>query len=372
MGKHQVQSLNGYYIGQDSEFAMADKEGAVPSTLIYPKAVVVDDMGEEFGKQGFRGEVDSDGRQVEIRTNPQYCREYACDEIWLCLRRAVQDAEKRGLKIKCQSATPMSLRRIKEGGDKCVESGCNPDFNYQGIPNSTTHIFSKAPFCFAGVHLHTTIHASSYAFKNWELHIHALDMLIGLTMEAINYDKTSNERRKFYGRAGCHRPTTYKDNAKGVEYRVLGSWVLNSPALMSLAWGMMRVAEGVMFTREMADELNGLMKRSDVEEIINTSDREQAAVAMKKIILPYLDSIMINPYNGAGSGTFDKPVFSWPEYPLQKDMLPRKIYERALNGEDFFGGFSVTDNWMLNDSYRPHGRLTWGWKKSAEAINLRK
>jgi hypothetical protein len=56
-----------------------------------------------------------------------------------------------------------------------------------------------------------------------------MDLFHGIISVVLDNTPESVERRKLYGKAGCHRPTDY-----GIEYRALSNYWLKSPMLVSL------------------------------------------------------------------------------------------------------------------------------------------
>lgn len=347
-------------MGQDSEIAVVTHKGAAfPSTLLYEK--------EETGSvSGYKYAVDSDGRQAEIRGAPAYCREWLQDAMWGALNALHAKAKLNGLRLKASSAVRMPLANIKKGGPRCIESGCNPDFNWRGIANTSKVVFAESPWCYCGVHLHATIHRESYAWKDYPGMIHCLDTLIGIPMEAICFDKGSHLRRRFYGRAGCHRPTQYGPNDAGVEYRVIGGWALQSPALMSLAFGLMRITQGIIFTEKGFSLVNGMLPRSLVEDTINSCNREQAVSIMNNVLLPFFASYIDTSYEHKNKSGHDKYV--WEEFPLMNGSKGLRMYKAALGGADLFGNTPVEENWKLGGQFAGHGITAAGWKSTANHV----
>lgn len=363
-GKKKYRGPQGFMqvtFGQDSEIAFVDDNGAYPSTLLYPDVV----KGKSNGTHNW--EVGTDGRQAEMRSDPVYCREWMQDCIWHAMYELSHKARVNGLRLECKSAVKMLPKRIKEGGEKCIESGCNPDFDWQSIPNVTRCVFSKAPWCFSGVHQHMTLYKPSYAWTDWAGMIHILDTLVGVPMEAICFDESSKERRKFYGRAGCHRPTEYKKEQKGVEYRVLGGWVLQSPALMSLAFGLFKIAHNLIYYKDTFDKAKALVDRDLVENIINNCDRNSAVDVVKGIILPYLAEVMSGEKLGWEEWTEERR-YVWTDNPLGNGTKGLKMYKMALDGADFFSGKSVEENWGTRKQYISHGGTAKGWLMTAQKL----
>ncbi len=371
---YSVRAMPSTMLGHDCELSFVNGKGqAYPATLLYPKP----ERGMYNGNQ-YWYEIGQDGRQAEMRGQAMYCRAWLADGMWHSMSNACQKAKDNGLQVECKSAVPMLMSSIKKGGENCVVSGCNPDFDWKGTPNTTLHVFSKAPYCFSGVHLHASPPKESAIWKNFSKNLHVIDTLVGVTMEAICYDKSSALRRRFYGRAGCHRPTQYgEDNyggkINGVEYRTLGGWCLRSPGLMSLAMGFFKMSVGLAYYPEFLDRAAELLTREEVEGVINNCDREGAAKLVKSKILPFFDDLFMDPTCDCWNMTHKKNTLMYSENPVQHSLRGakcngRKVYEMALDGADFFSGTAVDKLWKIGQTYISHAGTAHGWKDTSTKI----
>jgi len=109
--------------------------------------------------------------------------------------------------------------------------------------------------------------------------VQMLDLICGNTCVLIDRDKGNKVRRKLYGRAG-----EYRLPAHGIEYRTLSNFWLTAYPLMSLAFGMARLAielscDGDSYHKYFTSEVN--MK--DVQRAINNNDFDLAFKNFKAI-----------------------------------------------------------------------------------------
>lgn len=95
-----------------------------------------------------------------------------------------------------------------------------------------------------------------------------MDIYLGLPSVLIDSD---SERRKLYGKAGSFRTTPY-----GLEYRVLGGYMMSSPYIGKFLWKQLEKA---------IDAFNNdavLMDEKEVETVINKSLTDEAQYLVDK------------------------------------------------------------------------------------------
>ncbi len=100
--------------------------------------------------------------------------------------------------------------------------------------------------------------------------IKMLDLYLGLPSVLFDRDDTSILRRTLYGKAGEFRPTEY-----GIEYRVLGPYVANSPRLIRLAFDLVEHTMHLIGEGE-AEKCLKLLPQPKVIEAINTVNKKMA------------------------------------------------------------------------------------------------
>lgn len=98
-------------------------------------------------------------------------------------------------------------------------------------------IIKNTCFRTAGGH----IHVGNNTIKNDMIKklycIRMMDLFVGIPSIIIDKDKSSEERRKIYGKAGSHRLTDY-----GVEYRTLSNFWYKSPKHVELIYSLTKFA----------------------------------------------------------------------------------------------------------------------------------
>src|SRR5690606_33440357 len=114
-------------------------------------------------------------------------------------------------------------------------------------------------FRYAGFHIHLGYETDSL-LNTVEL-IKALDLFVGVPSVIFDEDKT--DRRKQYGKAGEFRMTTY-----GCEYRVLGSYIMNSKDYFDA------IIEGIKMAQEFVNNENSFTDEEclDIQTAINSNN----------------------------------------------------------------------------------------------------
>ncbi|MCK5711067.1 MAG: hypothetical protein KAI07_11050 [Deltaproteobacteria bacterium] len=156
-------------------------------------------------------------------------------------------------------------------------SGCDPDINaYTGRENPGPDL-EDTNKRWTGGHLHIGWGHTDYAEK--VALIKALDITLGLPSVSLDTDR---ERRKAYGYAGSYRPQEVADGKQynGVEYRVLSSFWIHKPELLS--WVFKGVEKAMKLKNKMG-MLRGI--EDDVQKAINTYDTELAKSLLSSLQL---------------------------------------------------------------------------------------
>ena len=125
--------------------------------------------------------------------------------------------------------------------------------------------------------------------------VRIMDITHGIPSVLLDSSERAVERRKLYGKAGCHRPTEY-----GVEYRVLSNFWFKDPNLvMLISWHL--VQDALKVVREMDHEkiVNDIGEER-IRRVINGGLKEEAEDILEKSVktllskdsLYYLDICM--------------------------------------------------------------------------------
>jgi len=234
-------------LGGDPEFFISDNRGRVQGADSFLpgkyEPLVVDPVAGDVKSKLF-----FDGIQAEISFAHGTCREYIAKNIQLCLLKA-NDRIPKDHKFVIKPSTRVAKEVLENADPEARIFGCAPDFNaYTCSVNTPEMDASRHPYRYAGGHMHFGI-SSKYldesdaeflAARTEKGHLKTikfLDLILGVTTLGLDNGPGSKRRREKYGKAGCFRPTPY-----GVEYRTPSCWWLSSPATVSLAFGIGRLA----------------------------------------------------------------------------------------------------------------------------------
>jgi hypothetical protein len=174
------------------------------------------------------------------------------------------------------------------------EFGCDPDFN------AYTRSVNDPPWCpdpcfrSSGAHIHVgCLNDNGKVKKGLEFMVDfngrldlvkAMDLLLGVVAVTLDNSEAAVQRRQLYGKAGCHRPTTY-----GVEYRVLSNFWMKSPQLVMLMESLTR--DAVALTK--SGKLNGILDIVGEEELQRTINEclvDDAKKIIELFVLPNISN----------------------------------------------------------------------------------
>ncbi len=171
--------------------------------------------------------------------------------------------------------------------DEAKHFGCSADFNAWTLETNPIPTHHNPNFRSCGGHIHVG-HVEGDGneflldpFGKVEL-VKAMDTFHGLISVQLDHSDEAIERRKLYGKSGCHRPTEY-----GVEYRVLSNFWMKSPTLVMLMDSLTQ--DCLKLIRD--DKLSSLIKTigdTTIQEIIDYGKLAEAKMIIKKYVLPLL------------------------------------------------------------------------------------
>lgn len=214
------------------------------------------------------GAVQVDGMALEFNTNPASCEDeflYNVTTVLDTLKLMVPTYEV----VACPVAD-FDMEYMKTQPKEALELGCDPDFNgWVGIANPRPE--GDRPFRTASGHVHigwTNNEDPRDVMEKARAVACQMDFFLGLG--SLFYDGDTR-RREMYGRAGAFRPKPY-----GAEYRTLSNMWLNSKDLIKWVFrnaqaGMTRLIDGDCLAE----------KHGDIQEIINTSNKDAAMKILK-------------------------------------------------------------------------------------------
>lgn len=255
-------------VGTDAEFFLETQEG---SLVAAPKFIEGSKTCPTILSNG--GNVTYDNVALEFATPPVESEE---DFV-----KAVKDTLKEALSflpngIRLNLSPSANFPEDELSDEKCRRFGCEPDYDAWELKiNSVDPEAVERPFRSCGGHLHIGYIEDS---GNDFLHdpygkvavVKALDIVAGIPSVILDGSKASIERRKLYGKAGCHRPTSY-----GVEYRTLSNFWATSPERVRMVYSM--AADALRLVREdKLQKLSDSITEKEIIRVINEGDIESA------------------------------------------------------------------------------------------------
>ncbi len=271
-------------LGCDPEFFFKIKGKVIGSEKILPKDGLVCAPQSKFI---------IDGVQAELNPRPNACRANLANEIKACF--AALDAKLKKDKSTCVAdfsrTVKISRRNLMELDEQSRKFGCAPSKNvYKESGGIKIDKVNPAQYRTraAGGHIH--IGMDSYNSKSllralkedYERTVIMLDLICGNTCVLVDPDKSNKVRRKLYGRAG-----EFRQPAHGLEYRTLSNFWLTSYPLMSLSFGLARMAVNMMADDTSHEtffkEFTSRVKADDVHKAINENNFKLAYKNFKAI-----------------------------------------------------------------------------------------
>ena len=165
--------------------------------------------------------------------------------------------------------------------------GCSPDYDAYIPAQNPPACCDDELFRSCGGHIHLGYVEGSgndFLLDDWGKinTIITMDAVHGIVSVILDSSTEAIERRKLYGKAGCHRPTDY-----GVEYRALSNFWIKSPELVML---MYRLSEDVLrLMREgEAELLIEDVGRDTLQDVINNGKFDEAVGILEEKVKPML------------------------------------------------------------------------------------
>lgn len=167
--------------------------------------------------------------------------------------------------------------------EAALEFGCDPEFNAYDMETVVAPKCEKGnTFRSGGGHIHLGYLSGGNEYPlididgRWWI-TRLMDVFLGIPSIIMDNDPTSQARRKLYGGAGNMRPKEY-----GLEYRTLSNFWLATPRHVSCIHDLCGFVLEFMQKDEFHKEL-WADNAEEIRNIINTGDREKAAVFWKAI-----------------------------------------------------------------------------------------
>lgn len=281
------------YLGCDPEFFFKSDDGVIGAEKVFKKEGLLNttpSVNDRCVLEGTKSQFVIDGVQAELNPRPNTCRANLANEISACFKTldAELKKQKTNISVDFSRSVVISEEKLAELDKENQKLGCKPSNSaYRGAGVKLSEVDPlKHRQRSAGGHIHIGIKNQPRLEKAVKKHptkvIKMLDIICGNTCVLIDRDEGNKERRKLYGRAG-----EYRLPAHGIEYRTLSNFWLESYHLMSLAFGMARLAVELI-----SDEKNSAkyykafskaVNMKDIERAINDNDFDLAYQNFKKI-----------------------------------------------------------------------------------------
>lgn len=241
-----------------------------------------------------RGKVVKDGIQIELNPLNNHCRETLRNNIAYCLKTLKDVAGEKGFELDWSPVVELTEEEMDEVSAEGKRFGCKPSYNVylpKGNRESEITVDPKEyRFRSAGGHLHLGIKGywnkedeKKVLEKNFDETIKLLDYIVGNTCVMFEADEPLiKERRRVYGKAGEYRTPKY-----GIEYRTLSNFWMKDYKLMSMVFGLARIALSIAARDDAKNKAIGTILssvgESRVIKAINENDGELAKRNFRRI-----------------------------------------------------------------------------------------
>lgn len=218
-------------IGTDPEFFLVDKKtGKYISAIPHIEGTKHNPAPLPSG-----GSVQHDNVALEFATDPTDSKEGFVNVI----RNAFKDINSQISEDHDIVAIPSATFESNQlEHPEAQEFGCDPDYDAWtiAINNKPTSEDQNFRSCGGHIHVgHVEGDGNDFLLDPYGKvdTVKMMDFVHGIISTILDNSKAAIERRKLYGKAGCHRPTSY-----GVEYRVLSNYWLKSPQLVMMVYSL--------------------------------------------------------------------------------------------------------------------------------------
>jgi len=295
-------------LGCDPEFFFKTSEGIIGAEKIIPKNGLIISSSNK---------IIIDGVQAELNPTASTCRQSVQYAISACFLELRQELKKYNGTITADfsQAVEISKENLMDLEEKSRQFGCAP----------SNSIYKKAGIKIAAIDPTKYFGVIDADFdralrKDYKRTVELLDLICGNTCVLVDRNPSNIERRKVYGRAG-----EFRLPAHGLEYRTLSNFWLTSYPLMSLAFGMGRLATQLMADNKnhelFYDAFTSKVKAKNVQDAINNNDFDMAMdnfnrikdLLTEVIKMPIPESQKDNP-SYLGNSSYPLDAVNMPEF----------------------------------------------------------
>lgn len=291
--------------------------------------------------------VTRDGVQVELHVpGNTSCRHGLSGQIaqaMMHLEDLVEDTRKRlkdpSVGVSFKPLIKLTTRDIAKLSPEARELNCKPSKNAYGR-EPIYRDGNVYPIRTASGHLHLGNQLFTLERLDPNDAVKILDLLVGIPCVLVDQSPKQAIRRETYGRAGEYRLPKH-----GVEYRVPSNFWLQDYKLMSMVFGLAKMALCVCEGLRRKNEVNRwatdmLQEKADfakVEQAINTNDVDLALRVFKEAIRPFGNTVGVHwGFNGPTSmDNFEYFVDTIREHGLKHwfHLGPKAILARWRSGD---------------------------------------
>lgn len=215
-----------YTIGTDPEFFLEREDGKLISAI-----GIIKGTKENPEKMDCGSALQFDNVAVEFSTPPAK----TVNEMIDYLRATFSELKTKippGHRIVAKPSAVFDEDQLQT--EEAQQFGCDPDYDAWEIQQNEKPCAADQCFRSCGGHLHVGHvkgDGNDFLLKPFgKIHtVRMMDAFHGIISTILDNSPEAIARRDLYGKAGCHRPTSY-----GVEYRALSNFWMKSPQLVML------------------------------------------------------------------------------------------------------------------------------------------
>jgi len=235
------------------------------------------------------GTVQRDNVAVEFATPPAKGGADFVAKVKSCLKD-VMDILPGDTTMEVTPSASFPLSELKHPEAKMF--GCDPDYDAWRVEQNEKPDCGNKSFRSCGAHVHVgglgednmPIVGLEFlqTFDGKIQMVKAMDIMLGIPSAILDNSAAAIDRRKLYGKAGCHRPTDY-----GVEYRSLSNYWMKSPELVMLVYNLTGDAIRLVQSGGL-EKMIEKISEDEIKRIINNGD----VAAATKVVANYLRELM--------------------------------------------------------------------------------
>lgn len=266
-------------VGTDPEFFVRDNNGKLVSAI-----PLIEGTKESPEPLPGGGNVQRDNVALEFATDPASSTKEFVEKIG----RAFQDIFKKLPKGHDLEVLPSAVFDSDQlDHPEAKEFGCSPDFDAWEMMQNDPPAPKNDNFRSCGGHIHTG-HVEGDG-NDFLLDIPGKVKLVkmqdafhGIISAILDRSQEAIDRRQLYGKAGCHRPTSY-----GVEYRTLSNYWMKSPILVMLMDSLTQDCLK-MIREDKDDDLIEAIGEDVIQTIINEGRATEAQNILNTHLIEHL------------------------------------------------------------------------------------